>query len=38
MRNAAKDGSQIAVAAAAIKGTFKAALESLQDPVVYMKL
>ena len=38
LRNAAKDGSQIAVAAAAIKGTFKAALESLQDPVVYMKL
>ena len=38
MRNAAKNGSQLAVAGAAIKGTFKAALESLQDPVVYMSL
>ena len=38
MREAAKSGSQLAVAGAAIKGTFKAALEGLKDPVVYVSL
>ena len=38
MREAAKSGSQLAVAGAAIKGTFKAALEGLKDPVVYVGL
>jgi len=38
MRKAAESGSQFAVAMSAVKGTFKAALEGLKDPVVYMKL
>jgi hypothetical protein len=38
MRKAADSGSQFAVAMTAVKGTFKAALEGLKDPVVYMKL
>ena len=38
MRNAAKSGSQLKVAGTAIKGTFKAALEGLKDPVVYVGL
>jgi archaellum component FlaC len=38
MRDAAKSGSQLAVAMTAVKSTFKAALEGLKDPVVYMKL
>jgi hypothetical protein len=38
MREAAKSGSQLKVAGTAIKGTFKAALESLKDPVVYVGL